>query len=33
MAASTLASLPALIAFAVAQKQLISSFVMSGLKG
>jgi ABC-type glycerol-3-phosphate transport system permease component len=33
MAASTLASLPALVAFAVAQKQLISSFVMSGIKG
>jgi len=33
MAAATLASLPALVAFAVAQKQLIQSFVMSGIKG
>jgi len=33
MAAATLASLPALVAFFAAQKQIINSFVMSGVKG
>jgi sn-glycerol 3-phosphate transport system permease protein len=33
MAAATLASLPALVAFFTAQKQIISSFVMTGVKG
>jgi len=33
MAAATLASLPALAAFFTAQKQIISSFVMTGMKG
>jgi sn-glycerol 3-phosphate transport system permease protein len=33
MAAATLASIPALAAFFTAQKQIISSFVMTGVKG
>lgn len=33
MAAATLASLPALVAYVAAQKQIISSFVISGIKG
>ncbi len=33
MAAATLASLPALVAYIAAQKQIISSFVMTGIKG
>lgn len=33
MAAATLASIPALAAFFTAQKQIISSFVMTGMKG
>jgi sn-glycerol 3-phosphate transport system permease protein len=33
MAAATLASLPALVAFFSAQKHIINSFVMSGMKG
>ncbi len=33
MAAATLASIPALAAFFSAQKQIISSFVMTGMKG
>jgi sn-glycerol 3-phosphate transport system permease protein len=33
MAAATLASMPALAAFFTAQKQIISSFVMTGMKG
>lgn len=33
MAAATLASLPALVAYVAAQKQIISSFVMTGIKG
>ncbi len=33
MAAATLASLPALLAYAVAQRQIIGSFVLSGMKG
>lgn len=33
MAAATLASLPALVAYVAAQRQIISSFVMTGIKG
>lgn len=33
MAAATMASLPALVAYVAAQKQIISSFVMTGIKG
>jgi len=33
MAAATLASLPALAAYVAAQRQIISSFVMTGIKG
>ena len=33
MAAATLASLPALVAFFLAQKHIINSFIMTGMKG